>query len=63
MASPALTACLYVLLLPAVTGQYQTHHRLGWGGGSCGSPVSELLCQHYIILMFQPIRIAEEVRF
>lgn len=33
------------------------------GGGSCGSPVSELLCQHYIILMFQPIRIAEEVRF
>lgn len=35
----------------------------GRGGGSCGSPVSELLCQHYIILTFQPIRTAEEVRF
>lgn len=32
MASPALKVCLCVLLLPAVTGQYQTHHRLGWGG-------------------------------
>lgn len=55
MASPALKVCLCVLLLPAVTGQYQTHHRLGWGGGggSCGSPVSELLCQHYIIVTFQ----------